>query len=114
MDVVRDFRRGAVRLHVLHHAAGGEITGAWMTEELRAHGYRISPGTLYPMLHALEGAGLLVSDERVRGGRVSRFYAATTEGRRALADARAALAELAMELLATGGDVDHRAGGPQR
>jgi DNA-binding PadR family transcriptional regulator len=99
MDVVRDFRRGAVRLHVLHHAAEGEVSGAWMSEELAHHGYRISPGTLYPLLHDLEEHGLLVSSQRVEGGRVLRFYTATELGRNTLGQARYALAELAAELL---------------
>ena len=29
-----DFLRGAVQLHILHHAAEGEIYGAWMSAEL--------------------------------------------------------------------------------
>ncbi|RLV76103.1 PadR family transcriptional regulator [Streptomyces rapamycinicus NRRL 5491] len=58
---MREFQRGAVRLHILHHAAEEEIHGAWMTEELASHGYQISPGTLYPTLHRLEADGLLVS-----------------------------------------------------
>lgn len=99
MDVVREFRRGAVRLHVLHHAAEGEVSGAWMSEELARHGYRISPGTLYPLLHDLEDARLLVSQERVENGRVLRYYTATDDGRHTLAEARAALTELAAELL---------------
>lgn len=99
MDVVREFRRGAVRLHVLHHAAKGGVSGAWMAGELGRHGYRISPGTLYPLLHALEAAGLLVSAERTENGRVLRYYTATETGRVTLAEARGALAELAAELL---------------
>ncbi len=99
VDVVRDFQRGAVRLHVLHHAAEGHVSGVWLSDELGRHGYRISPGTLYPLLHDLEDAGLLVSHEQVERGRVLRYYAVTDEGRRTLADARAALVELAHELL---------------
>ena len=45
---------GFIRLHVLHHAAEGDLYGQWMIEELARHGYRVSPGTLYPMLHAME------------------------------------------------------------
>ncbi|MEU9885912.1 PadR family transcriptional regulator [Sphaerisporangium sp. NPDC051011] len=96
---MREFLRGAVRLHILHHAAQQEIHGAWMSEELKRHGYAISPGTLYPTLHRLEAEGLLVSEQRTVGGRVRRVYRATDSGRQALAEDRAALAELARELL---------------
>lgn len=96
---VREFLRGAVRLHILHHAAEQEIHGAWMTEELKRHGYAISPGTLYPTLHRLEAEGLLVSEQRTVAGRVRRVYRATDAGRQALAEDRAALAELAREVL---------------
>jgi DNA-binding PadR family transcriptional regulator len=63
------FWRGAVELHVLHHAAEREIHGAWMAAELARHGYAISPGTLYPTLHRLRDQGLLTCrDEVVEGG----------------------------------------------
>ncbi|MFC5744496.1 PadR family transcriptional regulator [Actinomadura rugatobispora] len=101
---MREFQRAAVRLHILHHAAEGEIHGAWMTRELATHGYQISPGTLYPTLHRLEADGLLTSGQQVVEGRVRRVYSATDAGRAALAEDRAALAELAREVL---GD-DHR------
>ncbi|MCK9931973.1 PadR family transcriptional regulator [Frankia sp. Mgl5] len=96
---MREFQRGAVRLHILHHAAEGEIHGAWMSEELSRHGYQISPGTLYPTLHRLEADGLLTSDQRVVDGRARRVYRATEVGRQALAQDRKALAELAREVL---------------
>jgi hypothetical protein len=34
MNVVREFQRRALRLHVLHHAAGEEVHGAWLSAEL--------------------------------------------------------------------------------
>ncbi|WP_219415467.1 PadR family transcriptional regulator [Pseudonocardia nigra] len=96
---MREFLRGAVRLHILHHAAEQDIHGAWMTQELARHGYQISPGTLYPTLHRLEADGLLTSQQRVVDGRTRRVYRATDAGREALAADRAALAELAREVL---------------
>lgn len=93
------FIRGAVRLHVLHHAAGGEIHGAWMARELAHHGYRISPGTLYPTLHRMQQEGLLTSRQETVGGKARRCYAITPEGRAVLAEERRALAELAREVL---------------
>ncbi|MGW3952256.1 PadR family transcriptional regulator [Streptomyces sp. NPDC004752] len=96
---MREFQRGAVRLHILHHAADEEIHGAWMTEELARHGYEISPGTLYPTLHRLEADGLLTSEQRVVDGRARRVYRATEAGKRALDADRQALRELAREVL---------------
>ena len=70
---MREFLRGAVQIHILHHAAEGEIHGAWMSRELAEHGFEISPGTLYPTLHRLEQEGLLASRKEVIGGRTRRL-----------------------------------------
>jgi DNA-binding PadR family transcriptional regulator len=70
-----------------------------MSEELAQHGYRISPGTLYPTLHRMEAEGLLSSRRTVVDGKTRRCYRATTAGRKALRTARAALRELADEVL---------------
>ncbi|MGV9661931.1 PadR family transcriptional regulator [Nocardia niigatensis] len=96
---MREFQRAAVRLHILHHAAEAEVHGAWLTEELRHHGYHISPGTLYPTLHRLEADGLLTSHQQVVDGRTRRVYRATSAGHAALAEDRRALRELAREVL---------------
>ena len=97
--VLGELRRGAVRLHILHHAAEGEIHGAWMADELARHGHRISPGTLYPALHRMEEVGLLTSTRRVVDGKMRRLYRATSKGRRELTAARRVLAELVGEVL---------------
>lgn len=96
---MRELMRGAVRLHVLHHAAEEPIHGAWMSAELARHGYAISPGTLYPTLHRLQEEGLLTSTREVVQGRTRRVYRATDAGLVALAEGRRAVAELAKELL---------------
>jgi DNA-binding PadR family transcriptional regulator len=89
-------------MHILHHAAEEGVHGAWLTEELARHGYKISPGTLYPTLHRLESEGLLVSEQLVVDGRTRRVYRATDAGRAALAEDRASLKELAREVLGEG------------
>jgi DNA-binding PadR family transcriptional regulator len=99
MAALRRFLRGAVELHILHHAAEQDIHGSWITEELARHGYRISPGTLYPTLHRMEQDGLLISRREQVEGRARRSYRATAAGKKALADARRALRELADEVL---------------
>lgn len=96
---MRELLRGAVRLHILHHAAEEPIHGAWMSAELARHSYAISPGTLYPTLHRMEAEGLLTSYSEVVGGRTHRVYQATDTGLIALADGRRAVAELAAKVL---------------
>lgn len=96
---MRELQRGAVRLHVLHHADEGEVHGAWMAEELRRHGYAISYGTLYPTLHRMEDEGLLTSRQELHDGRIRRTYRATDLGRQALADGKRVLRELVREVL---------------
>jgi DNA-binding PadR family transcriptional regulator len=96
---MREFLRGAVRLHILHHAAQGEVHGAWMAKELAHHGYHISPGSLYPTLHKMEIEGLLRSSQQVVDGRTRRSYVATAKGRRTLESTKRQLRELANEVL---------------
>ncbi len=90
---------GFIRLHVLHHAAKDEIYGNWMIEELEEHGYKISPGTIYPLLHGMEEEGYLVSREVQTEGRTRRLYSATDMGREALQEARERLRELFREVV---------------
>ena len=89
---------GFIRLHLLHHASKGPIYGLDMIRELETHGYRVSPGTLYPILHGLEGKGLLLSDQEVVGGKVRKLYTATDLGRRALSEGVVKAEELLREL----------------
>jgi DNA-binding PadR family transcriptional regulator len=89
---------GLVRLHVLHHAAEGDLYGHWMIEELARHGYKISPGTLYPMLHALERKGYLTSRMERAGRSQRRVYRATPYGMNALQTAREKVRELVREV----------------
>ncbi|MEX0695945.1 MAG: PadR family transcriptional regulator [Xanthobacteraceae bacterium] len=95
----RELLAGLIRLHILHHAAEGKLYGHWMIEELARHGYKVSPGTLYPMLHALERKGYLTSRTQGAGRRARRLYRATAKGRGALKLARAKVRELFGELI---------------
>src|SRR5215469_10184420 len=81
-------------MHILHHAEKGDLYGLWMIEELAHHGYTISAGTLYPMLHGLERKGYLKSHKKRVGRTYRRFYRATAKGRKALVVVRARLNEL--------------------
>ena len=89
---------GLVRLHILHHASQEPIFGLGIIEELARHGYRLSAGTLYPILHGLEKKGYLSSSEKQNGRQFRRVYRATGKGRSALRKARGRVRELFGEL----------------
>ena len=95
----RLFFAGFVRLHVLYHASQEPICGVEIVAELGRHGYRLSPGTVYPVLHELERAGYLTSTTAVVSGKQRKYYEATAKGRKALAAAKEKLRELAAEVL---------------
>jgi DNA-binding PadR family transcriptional regulator len=98
----RHLYAGLIRLHVLHHAAEEPIYGLEMIRELGRHGYRLSAGTLYPILHGLEARGYLVSTAERDGRTVRRIYRASPAGRRALAAAKLKVRELFSELFESG------------
>src|SRR5438045_2340367 len=95
----RDLYSGLIRLHVLHQAVEESIFGLGMVEELGRHGYRISPGTLYPVLHGLEKKGYLRSTEIRNGKSLRKVYRATPLGRKALNAAKSKVRELFHELI---------------
>jgi len=95
----RDLYSGLIRLHILHHASEGPVFGFGMLDELARHGYRISPGTLYPLLHGLERKGYLRSTETRQGKSARKVYRATPLGRRALDAAKAKIRELFREVI---------------
>jgi PadR family transcriptional regulator, regulatory protein PadR len=95
----RDLYSGMIRLHILHHADEEMIFGAGMAEELARHGYKISPGTMYPILHGLEKRGYLRSHQERAGKTIRRVYGITSSGRRALKQAKQRVRELFGELI---------------
>jgi PadR family transcriptional regulator PadR len=95
----RDLYSGLIRLHVLHHACEEPIFGLGMIEELARHGYRISPGSLYPLLQGLEKKGYLRSTEVRHGKSLRRVYRATPLGHKALAGAKQKIRELFHEVV---------------
>jgi PadR family transcriptional regulator, regulatory protein PadR len=98
MSHTRQLFHGLIRMHVLLHAAQEPIFGLAMMQELRRHGYRIGPGTLYPLLHGLERTGLLKSGVDRTSGRSRRLYRITPRGKKALAGAGSKVDELYHEL----------------
>ena len=95
----REFVSGFIRLHIIHHAAREPVVGFWMIEELRRHGYEMSRGTIYPLLHSLQKKGYLSVEVKREGRRSWREYSATKEGKRVLGAAKRKLRELFHELI---------------
>ncbi len=98
-EVLRHLYTGFVRLHVLYHADKEPICGVEIMEELRHHGYKIGPGTLYPILHGLHQAGYVRSEDEVVAGKRRKNFRTTARGRKLLAEAREKLVELAAEVI---------------
>ncbi len=96
----RGLYSGLIRLQILHHAATNGIFGLGMIDELARYGYKLSPGTLYPILHGLEEKGLLASEEEIRAGKIRRVYRATPAGRKALVAAKEKVQQLFGEMFA--------------
>lgn len=94
----RELFYGLIRIHVLMHASQEPIFGLAMMDELAHHGYRIGPGTLYPLLHGMESSGLLRTMPGQAGGRARRLYRITPAGREALRKTRVKVDELHHEL----------------
>lgn len=96
----REILRPLWKVHILHHAQKAPIVGHWMLEELREHGYRVSPGTLYPLLSRMEKLGWLklVGPARGKPSKQGQLYRATAAGRRALREVEERLRELIGEV----------------
>jgi PadR family transcriptional regulator len=98
-DIRREFLLGFIKIHILHHAAQDAVYGLALIKELGRHGYALSPGTLYPILHSLEAAGFLEREDRLVGGKTRKYYTASMYGRTALEQLRGAIRELVDEVV---------------
>ncbi|MEW6125912.1 MAG: PadR family transcriptional regulator [Acidobacteriota bacterium] len=97
----KELYSGFIRLHILHHACEEAIYGVGIIRELGRHGYTLSPGTLYPILHAMEKKGYLKSYEAREGKEARRFYRATSKGQKVIKTAKIKVKELFGELFET-------------
>jgi len=97
--MLRDVISGFIKLHILYHASREPVFGLDLIQELRRHGYELSPGTLYPTLHALEEEGYLRHEDKIVNGRRRKYYTATRQGRAALVEVRGKVRELVGEIL---------------
>lgn len=96
--LIRTLFLGFIRVHILHHCARRPWFGQELVGELAEHGYELSFGTLYPLLHTLEKEGWLSREERLEGGRWRKYYRCTETGKEVLAQAKHQVKELSQEL----------------
>ena len=96
--ILRKFFLGFIQIHILHHAKKEPFYGAWMIEELKNHGYDMSPGTLYPLLHQMESMKLLVKNDKIVDGKVRKYYRITPAGKKVLMQTQMKANELFKEI----------------
>jgi len=96
--MIRNIFLGFIRIHILYHASKKEIFGVEIMKELKRHGYSISPGTLYPILHSLENQKYLISRKEVVGGKVRKYYKITKKGSNVLDKSKIKIKELVNEV----------------
>ena len=96
--LLRNLFLGFIRLHILYHASKEPVFGLSLMEELARHGYRMSPGTLYPILHQMESNAFLLSEKSVINGKIRKYYRITEEGKLALSQSYEKIKELSSEL----------------
>ncbi|ABW18815.1 PadR family transcriptional regulator [Alkaliphilus oremlandii] len=97
-QILRKLFLGFIQIHILHHAKKEPFYGVWMIEELSEHGYDMSPGTLYPLLHNMESNKLLEKEERNVDGKIRKYYKITNLGSEVLEEARNKAYELFKEI----------------
>lgn len=97
--MIKDFFLGFIKIHILYHAAKEPIFGVELMRELERHGYHISPGTLYPILHRLLNDDYLVLKEKNVGGKIRKYYRITQKGKKALKECKDKIHELVDEVL---------------
>jgi DNA-binding PadR family transcriptional regulator len=98
--VTREFLLAFWKIHILYHAEEQGVYGHWMLEELHRHGYRLSPGTLYPLLARMARHGWIRAATPARS-REARVYRITRAGSEVLKRLRESLAELQHEVTPT-------------
>lgn len=98
-QIIRKIFNGLIYIHILHHGSKEWFYGSWMIDELKEHGYNISPGTLYPILRLMVEDELLYKEEKNVNGKIRKYYTNTEKGNLLLSDLKGNLKELVYEVL---------------
>ena len=96
---MHSFWQGILRFFILQQAGQSPTYGGKLKKQLQEWGYDLSPGSLYPLLHALEKANLLHSRVKIFKGRARKYYDLTDQGRSLLAELQAELADVMAKVL---------------
>ena len=97
--MIRDLELAFVKLHILYHADKEEVFGVGLMEELARHGYKVSPGTLYPTLAKLEKGGFLACQARTVDHKRRKYYLITPAGIFLLNEMKSKIEELYREVV---------------
>lgn len=97
--MIRNLYHGFIRIHIIYHAAEDKICGIEIIRELKRHGYDVSPGTIYPILHKMAQDRLLTHHSEIVNGKRCIYYKATSKGKKLLEQARVKIKELYDEVI---------------
>lgn len=97
--MLRDIHLAFIKIHILYHASKEEVFGIGLIEELGRHGYKLSPGTLYPTLAKMQEAGLLTCECRTVDHKQRKYYKITRTGIKTLHEVKVKLKELYEEVI---------------
>ncbi len=97
--MIKNIFYGFLRVHILYHAVKEKICGIEIIREISNHGYTLSPGTLYPLLHRMEKDGLLIKNDEVSFGRKRVYYKATKKGEKEFQEIKMKVVELYKEVV---------------
>ena len=87
MAVDKSLISGSTSMLLLKLLENREMYGYEMIEALREKSenvFELKAGTLYPLLHNMEGSGYVLSFEKEVLGKVRKYYRITPEGRKQL------------------------------
>ncbi|MEG0013100.1 MAG: PadR family transcriptional regulator [Cellulosilyticaceae bacterium] len=98
-QIIRKIFNGLIYIHILHHGNEEAFYGTWMIEELKEHGYSVSPGTIYPILKSMVEEDLIIKEERNVNGKIRKYYKTTDNGRELLVELKSRLKELVKEVV---------------
>ncbi|MEA3457224.1 MAG: PadR family transcriptional regulator [Candidatus Thermoplasmatota archaeon] len=100
--MIKNLYNGFIRIHILYHAVEEKICGIEIIKELKRHGYTVSPGTIYPILHKMSQDNFLVAHNETVSGKRRIYYRATPHGKKVLEQAREKIKELYDEVILDG------------